>query len=217
MHCEQAKTQLRQNDGRRDQDYSDELFDHLSECRECWNFALTLWEGEADRIAAGAESPQPDVDMILDRAWQAHTRKQTRTFGGHVGQIAAAAVVLIVAGLVLLRPEAVVDQEQTPAPIAATPSVVRQVDFLLSSPRELAQATITLELDENLVLAGYPGMKRISWPATIRSGDNRLTLPLQLQSDTDGVITFNIESGGKQKQMMFTVRPSDREANQQVI
>ena len=81
----------------------------------------------------------------------------------------------------------------------------------------LGEATITLELDENLALDGYPGMKRISWLTSIKAGDNRLTLPLRLQDDNNGVITFAIESGGRRKQMMFTVQPSDQGANTQVI
>ena len=216
MHCEQARLQLQQNDGRSEQEYSDALFGHLSDCSDCWSFATALWEDEQVHNAAYEPGPA-DIDRMLDRAWRARQQQQPDPATGGLRILATAAMILAVVGVAFMytgRPDA---PRRDPAQIVMDSTVTRQVDFLLTSAQALGEATITLELDENLALDGYPGMKRISWLTSIKAGDNRLTLPLRLQDDNDGVITFAIESDGRRKQMMFTVQPSDRGANTQVI
>ena len=220
MYCEHAKQQLRQNDGKQDQDYSGALFDHLETCPDCWNFAAALWQEEAVGDAAEHSISTFDVDSALNRAWQARNSRKPMAIPGSFRHIAAAAMIVVAVSAVLLQfrdSDSTLPQQTEPATIVINTASVRYVDFMLTSAEAHREATITLALDENLVLAGYPGMREISWPTSLQAGDNQLTLPLQLQNDEQGVITVNVESGGLQKQMMFTVQPPQREQNTQVI
>jgi hypothetical protein len=220
MYCEHARQQLQQNEGKQDQDYSAALFDHLETCPDCWNFAASLWQKEAVGDAAEHSISTFEVDCALNRAWSAQPRRKPMAVPGSFRQLAVAAIVVVAVSAVLLQFRdngSTLPRQGNPATIVINPANVRYVDFMLTSADAHREATITLALDENLVLAGYPGMREISWATSLQAGDNQLTLPLQLQNDEHGVITVNVESGGLQKQMMFTVQPPEPEQHTQVI
>lgn len=220
MQCEQARLQLRQNDGKQDQQYSDTLFDHLSTCQDCWNHGSALWQKEADRDAVQTGIRSIDVDSALERAWNAQPGRKTTQAPRLFRHLAAAAMVVVAVSAVFQQfrnsaPE--LPAQADPAVIVISPATVRQVDFLLTSATAYSDAVITLALDDNLALSGYPGLKEISWPTSLQAGDNQLTLPLELRNGQQGTLTVNVRSGDLQKQMMFTVQPPQQDLNAQVI
>lgn len=220
MYCEQVRSQLIQSYGSQNQHYADALFDHLAVCPNCWTFASVLWQQETVGNVADTSVDTLDENFAHDQAWSTHYRRKAATGPGPFAHFAAATMVVLAASFILLQfwnngptPQPGVE----PATIVMTPASVRYVDLMLTSAQAHNEATITLALGENLTLLGYPGMREISWPTSLQAGDNKLTLPLQLQNDEHGVITVNVTSGGLQKQMVFTVQPTAREQNTRVI
>jgi hypothetical protein len=82
------------------------------------------------------------------------------------------------------------------------------VDLLMVSGRALPDAVITVQLDEHVALAGYPGVNRLRWQAPISSGNNQLSLPVQLRGDHGGTVVVEVEADGARKRMTFAVQPA---------
>lgn len=192
---------------------------HLADCADC----RTLAEDMQFRGLLG-DLPVPGpgagyADRALAQAWAVHSSR-TASAAVKTGWGLATAAVLVLAVSIGLRvnapataPADVASAAAEPVPVVVVaPSEVREVNLLMVSAAALADATISLQLDANVVLAGYPGRNRLSWQTALAAGNNQLTLPVQLTGTQSGTIIVAVESGGARKQMMFTVQATDQQA-----
>jgi hypothetical protein len=68
------------------------------------------------------------------------------------------------------------------------------VQLALEANTDLERVTLTLELPDHVTLAGYPAEKLISWDASLRAGTNRLSLPLQANTEGKGDLRLTVLS-----------------------
>lgn len=227
MNCQQAQHQLRTTVDFVAIAPAGALLAHLQQCRSCQALA------EEQRLQALLQSlpvppPSPGfADRALNQAWQQHAKaakQQPREPGSATAisrwpMAAAASVLAVVGGFALLLnqlPEQNGDGQiasgTSAAPaeaVVADAAALQHVDLLLMSGSSYPRANITLHLDENLSLQGYPGRRALQWQAHIAAGSNQLTLPVVLDEGDSGEFTVEIESDGVRKRATFTVSGKD--------
>jgi hypothetical protein len=193
------------------------LREHLMQCAACRAYARDC---QFRVLLGNLPVPGPSAgfaDRALAQAWAAGTKERASAFARAGWGLATAAILVLAVGLVsrVYFPGSLPTADSSSAVpsqvLVVAPSVVRQVDLLMVSARALPEATITLQLDENVELAGYPGRNSYTWPGSLVAGNNQLTLPVQLTGEQSGTITVAVEADGARKQMMFTVQVTPRQ------
>lgn len=193
---------------------------HLVDCADCRTLAADLQFRGLLKVLPMTDPGAGYADRALAQAWATHSSHSKKTVVARTGLGLAAAAMLVVAVGVGLRvspptgsPAELTSAASAPASIvAAAPREVREIDLLMVSAAALPAATISLQLDEHVVLAGYPGRNSLSWPAALVAGNNQLTLPVQLSGAQSGTIIVAVEAGGARKQMMVTVQATNQQA-----
>ena len=135
----------------------------------------------AARIANNSATEPRPRQSHYERLHHAATRWET-WFGAAVGGAAAAAVTLF-----LMKPV-------TPDPsggrsIALALNEMRDIDVLIESERDLADATIRIAVTGGVALDGFESEHEIDWRTNLERGSNLLSLPVvALYGDRKSVV-----------------------------
>jgi len=73
------------------------------------------------------------------------------------------------------------------------------VDLIFNLTNELADATLTLELPNNVEIAGFPGKQQLSWNTSFKKGANRLALPIIASGESNGILIARLSTKGTSK------------------
>ena len=106
----------------------------------------------------------------------------------------------------------------SPGPYQSTPSVetvqvriepnrVQTVSMVFNSPTAIDDATLRIELPDNLQLAGAPQRRVIEWKTKLKKGSNRLALPLIVTDTRNSRLITRITHGRKDKIFYVDVMP----------
>lgn len=210
MQCTDAKAQLDRQFLQAETPALDlALSEHLEVCSSCRSYAQDL---RIDTLLSSLPVPPMSENFArraLDKAWAA-THPQDSSINRPVKAgwwMATAASVVLATGILFSSPWREAPSGMAPAMpvVQVAPQELRQVDLLMVSGTALANATITISMDANVTLAGYPNTTKVSWQAPINAGNNQLSLPVRVQRGSGGVIVVEVESGGARKQMRFAV------------
>ncbi len=205
MRCNEARQQLDRLDWSGEAGIAGDLLTHLNDCDACRDHARErqlvglLASLPIRRAAPGFE------DRVMDRALAGNARVQA---GMHARwALATAASVLLAVFLTLqFHPSGI--NEPVPsvegAVIEVRPLETRIVTVRLTSPGELRNVLLTVQLDENLELEGYAGIHDLTWRTTLESGPNELALPVRLLAEDSGMLTVLLQHGDTAKR--FSVR-----------
>jgi hypothetical protein len=82
----------------------------------------------------------------------------------------------------------------------------KTVRVLIDSPSAQQAATVTIELADNLELAGFPNERRIEWQTDLSVGKNLLPLPLTLTEKADTHFDVALSYGSTRKNIRVSVR-----------
>lgn len=205
MRCNEVQQSLRRASLNGDLPRHSDLFRHLEEClacREDWEIYQLQWHL--------ADLPAPELrpdftESALDLAWKTREGRRVSRPSVPVQRFAIAASVVLAVVITLSAPWWGPEQPAMTSTVHVAPQRVSQVDLLMTSTRALPDAIITVEMDEGIALEGYPALHRLRWRAPLMAGENRLSLPVQLQGGEGGVIVVGIESGGLRKEMTLAV------------
>jgi hypothetical protein len=79
----------------------------------------------------------------------------------------------------------------------------------LVSKEALPDAIITVQLEGDVALTGYPGTQTLRWQTAIAAGNNQMALPISLKGNNalGGVISIEVRSGDASKTLHFKVQP----------
>lgn len=151
-----------------------------------------------------APAPREDFEDVVIGAAVRHHRQQRTRLGAIAASIVACAV--LVAALtgtdVLLRNAGTVQ-------IALAPSESRTVQLLIDSIAARDDATIRIELADDLELNGFPGQHVIEWQTSLAQGKNLLQLPVRLQGNRDSRFTVALHYGNERKEIEVRVDALD--------
>lgn len=84
----------------------------------------------------------------------------------------------------------------------------KTVRVVINSPSEEDSATVTIELGDNLELAGFPNEHRIQWQTSLSQGNNLLALPLTLTDRSDSQFRVALSYGSSRKNVRVLVHPA---------
>lgn len=197
-----------------------ELRTHLKQCGECREFVIEdLRVIKALRSLPVLPASQGFADRALMSAWRSRNPAAVKSRQRFAPWVAAAASVVLAVCLVLLAPWR--DQSVAPLPelqvVAVAPDTVRLVDVMMVSGQALPNATITVHLDDNVALQHYTNTKTLSWQTPIKSGSNKLTLPVQLLNENSGNIRIEIQAGDARKEMRLLVQPQQSKPVKKIV
>lgn len=83
------------------------------------------------------------------------------------------------------------------------------VNLVFFSPKEVGEATLSIELPENVEVVGFPGERVIAWQTSLSEGQNILPLPLRANSLANSELLASIESGGTKKSFKLQIDVSE--------
>lgn len=211
MQCTEARDQLDQAAQAKAPAFAADLREHLAGCLSCRDYAE---DGRLQRLLRALPVPPPSegfAERALDRAWQAKAGREALRGPGTAWRLGLAATLVLAVGVAFKTPWRAPEPAVADLPVQTVqvaPQSVRQVELLMVSGKALPDAVITVQLDEHVTLAGYPGVNRLRWEAPISAGNNQLSLPVRLQGDRGGVIVVEVEADGARKRMTFAVQPA---------
>jgi hypothetical protein len=204
MNCAEAQAQLETGTARPGAP-SAELLAHLQECAECRAGAEQL---RLVRLLRTLPVPPPSagfVDRALQQSWPQQSVVAPRRPLSGAALAAGVVLAVLIAGKLALPYFGAGGDDAAVQVVQMLPQEMRPIEVLMVSQEALPNATITVHLDKNLSLAGYPGVDTLSWQAPLQAGNNKLTLPVQLQGAPKGAIVIEIESGTARKQLRVSV------------
>lgn len=219
MHCYDARQLLDKPGGAADG--GSELAEHLSGCEACRDYAR-----ERRLVTLLAELPVPEMlpgmeERLIQRALSRDNENPATRL--HVRWALATAASVILAVLVTLQfYPADSGHERTPAAaiqaavVQVVPQQTHMVNVLFTSPRELNDALIRVQMDDNLALQGYRNVHDLKWHTTLKSGANRLSLPVTLLQGRSGKITVTVMHDGKSKRFTINVTAAPEQRGQKL-
>lgn len=213
MQCTEVRAQIELAVKADAQAFAGELREHLAGCESCRDYAEDI------RLACLLKDlPVPPLSegfagRALENAWAAKAGREAPQRSSYGWWLATAATLLLAVGVVFKAPWQSLESTAggLPQVVQVTPQSVRQVELLMVSGKTLPDAYITVQLDEHVGLAGYPGISRVRWQAPISAGNNQLSLPVTLLGNHGGVVVVEVESGGARKRMTFAVESASQE------
>lgn len=197
--CEQVRALLREASGA--SDLPVELQRHLRRCTDCRDAVV---DHRLDHALAALPVAPPSDDFsarVLAAAAAAHRKDRLPRWSP---ALAAAALVLLAAGLLLLEPTVPPD---TYGPSIVQPSVTIQrpaqvVRVLIDTADPKERARLTVDLGDRFELEGFTGQRRVEWETRLLPGQNLLELPVRPLSTGSGEIRISLSYDGTVQQQL---------------
>ena len=177
---------------------------HVADCSEC---AATRDDALAIRQALRllpAADPRPGFfDDAIATARAAGDVGRTHGRSRLPFAVAAVLVVAIAATLVVDR-----TRSADPAVPQITVAIAetRSINLVFSSPKELADARVSLQLPQGLELEGFEAQREVAWRTRLRAGKNLLQLPVVAHAPLDADIVAHLEHGTATRTFRVRVR-----------
>jgi hypothetical protein len=151
---------------------------------------------------------EPPSPGFYDRALAAAAatsagRQRWRWLATGFGSAVAAGLLAWLAGSVLLDTPGTTTPEIPGVAIAL--EAAHEVNFVFSSARPLAGATLTIDLPDGLELRGFPGEQSVSWETSLAAGKNHLPLTLIATKPVTGIVVARLEHANRSKSFQLRV------------
>ncbi len=173
---------------------------HVAGCEQC-NEHLHA-SRELSLSLRAMEIPEPSADFET-RVFSALDKVATKTpshwFAAGFGSAVAASVMF---WFVFFQNNGFQQQTieqglQVSATVVMVPQEVKQVSLIFNAAEPIEMATISIELPEHVMLKGYPSRRVISWKTSLKSGTNRLSLPLIADRPMQGAVVAKLTRGSQ--------------------
>ncbi len=119
---------------------------------------------------------------------------------------ATAAIAFVALWLLFVPGSVQQDENQSIVTIQLAPQQVRKISLVFNSPIQIKQAILSLELPDNIELAGYANRRSLEWKTDLKAGTNRLTLPLIARGNSSGIIRASITHADKTRAFQIQVK-----------
>ncbi|HEB92543.1 MAG TPA: hypothetical protein ENI94_03565 [Gammaproteobacteria bacterium] len=172
---------------------------HLNDCAGCQRRFSRQQALRADLKAMPVPAPSVDfAERVLRQAVKSNVSHHHRH--GFVTGFGSA----LVAGLALWVVIGFFPAQQAVAPQGAEPLQIvsialdalnekQDVSLVFNAERAVLGARISIELPDNVTIAGYPGRKRLEWRTDLAKGSNLLRLPVIASQANSGQLIAHIE------------------------
>jgi hypothetical protein len=174
---------------------------HVAECDDCReDFA----DWTLDHALRTQSAPMPDDDFV-DRAVAYAIREAAVRRRRRLSLAASVAFVAVALGLVFGNLRTPPTDAVTTAHVTLTAHEGKTVRVVIDSPAQQNAATVTIELADNLELAGFPNERKIEWQTDLSKGKNLLALPLTLTDDAESHFNVALSHGKTKKDVRVAV------------
>jgi len=209
MNCTQAQLQL---DEYLDRSLSaiqlKAVQQHVDSCQSCRKEFERAQDIQQDLFDLPV--PQPSADFPLrafaflqDRQSHKQTSHRTHWLAAAGGAVAATFALWLVFSPGMYQSAPSVETVQ----VRIQTNQVQNVSMVFNSPIAIDEATLRIDLPDNLQLAGAPQRRVIEWKTALKKGSNRLSLPLIATDTRNARLTTRITHGQKAKTFYIDVTP----------
>lgn len=207
MDCKQLNSQL--------DDYLDQLLTaqdhdalqaHVAKCKSCQS--VIAEEQTLRDMLRHMPVPKPSsgfADRVIRVAVERNSHHHHRAgfIKGFGAAMAAGLALWIVVGILPVSRQA--PDSATNHEISIALDQTQNVKLAFHAVSAVKDARITIQLPDNLALAGYEGQHELVWHTQLKQGDNILTLPIRAQSIAKGVIHATVEHGKRTRSIEIAV------------
>ncbi|HFE32745.1 MAG TPA: hypothetical protein ENJ17_05490 [Gammaproteobacteria bacterium] len=171
---------------------------HLGDCAGCQQRLSREQRWRADLKAMPVPAPSADfAERVLRQAVESNVDHHHRHgfVTGFGSALVAGLALWVVVGL-FPNPQGVAPQGTEPLQtVSITLNEQQDVALVFNAERVVLGARISIELPDNVAIAGYPGRKRLEWQTDLAKGSNLLRLPV-IATDA-GQLVAHIEHDNK--------------------
>jgi len=90
----------------------------------------------------------------------------------------------------------------------------KKVALVFTSPHNIRNAAMTIELPAGTEIVGYPGQRIINWQTNLKQGTNRLNLPIIIRSKQGGTLLAQISHQGQTRTFKLKLIPMPSSSQQ---
>jgi hypothetical protein len=183
---------------------------HVSRCGECADKVET--EKQLRSLLQGLPVPPPSADFkkrVFARVREEYPREPQHHF---VMPLATGFASVAVFGLTLWVMSGIQDTNTVPQQAQAEAKVItvamngaQPVRLIFDAETDIPQAELSVDLPENVALAGYPGRHQLSWKTRLHKGQNVLELPVQVTGEGRGELRTQLSYHDKVKTYQFVL------------
>ncbi len=183
-------------DGQLDQHMNSVFQQHLVECTSCARKVRQMKTLLTDLQALPVVQPSADFEKRVFAEVRRHHQVQGR--GRFVAGFATAmaASVAIWAATTMLAPQSVMQPADI---ISVAVNETRTVRLMFDAQSDLDQVSLTIQLPDNMQLAGYPGQHQLNWQTSLKKGANVLALPVMAIDSGEGELVAELSYGDRKK------------------
>lgn len=170
--------------------------DHISQCDSCKQFYADARRVKQMLNDLPVEQPAPGFEQRLFAAVKRQYPKPAQHhFKAGFATAVAASLAIWFAASVFVPDTGQPTLDVVSIGLAET----RDLKLVFTSVEDIQQASMQIELPDNIELLGYPGQKMLAWKTRLDKGQNVLTLPVQALGKVQGELVATVDYGDKQK------------------
>jgi len=204
MNCNQVQAQLDEYLDRNlsaiQQNALQQHLDRCSHCRRKFDHAQNL---QLILLDLPAPKPTPDFSRRVFRFLHLQGSRSSHWIAAAGGALAATLALWRVFTAGVYQPPTSVEAVQ----LRVEPNRVQTVNLVFQSTTDVDQATLRIELPDNLQLAGAPQRRVIEWKTPLKKGSNRLALPVIATDTRTARLTTRISHNNQDKIFYVDVTP----------
>lgn len=219
MHCKNFRRMLVHAYGRKEL-LPEPGRQHLLMCPDC---AAYCAESEIEHLIRRVSVDPPTggfTDRALQQAWQksylASCPVSRSTVSSHwSGIVLGLAFLLLLTALQLWRSSHLwaADGDLTTTSDLASHTLT----ITIFSENDLADATLTVKVSDNVYLDGYRDFRELSWPTSLLAGKNQIKLPVRFTNKYTGEVLLFVQAGEVAKEFLFKLDPESCTERQERI
>ena len=177
---------------------------HLNDCAGCQQRLAREQVLRADLKAMPVPAPSAGfAERVLRQAVESNVSHHHRHgfVTGFGSALLAGLALWVVVGLFFPGPQGVAPEGAGPLQMVSIAlnalNEEQDVTLVFNAERIVLGARISIELPDNVIIAGYPGRKRLEWSTDLAKGSNLLRLPVIATRADAGQLVAHIEYGNK--------------------
>ncbi len=177
--------------------------DHHKKCPSCaeqYTDALAVIE-----ILRGVRVPPSSPGFstrVIEHATRSTNTAPVRILPYVASGIAASLIAFFILVSSFFNP-VVEDQSM---PIVLMHGGLQTIKVAIDSGQSLDSVELSIDISDNLAIAGYENQKSISWNSKLSQGVNVIALPVSAIALGDGIITTRVQLNGKEKVFIIKTR-----------
>lgn len=210
MNCTDINTQMDDYLDDRLEPQARSAFDqHVAGCKAC----AAMLEQMQGLLHGLQQLPisEPSADFeqrVFNEIRRQHRQPRVGRFAAGFATAMAASLAIWFASSVYL-PEMPGQSASQQATVSVALNQQQTVRLMFEAQSDIQQVSLSIDLPNNMQLAGYPGRKQLSWQTSLKKGSNVLALPVMAVDPGEGELVARLNYGDKSKTVRVLLKTMD--------